>query len=196
MNQKLFNKISKNYFSKLKHKNKNNLNLNLVILFSGVPGSGKTYTAKIIEKKYKAVRINKDEIGKILLKLRITDKTKNKETISDKYIYKLLKKWPFKNKLIIIDKSIDRVYPNLFKLLKQNKFETFIIRINTSKSLAIKRIKSRKPNNLEEWLTKINVWFNDFNKSGKHLKPSITLINKPHQNLNLTKLFKKISKKI
>ena len=191
MEQKLFNKISKHYLPLLKYKNKNNPNL--VILFSGVPGSGKTYTAKILEKKYKAIRINKDEIGKILLKLKITDKTMNKETISDKYIYELLKKWPFKNKLIIIDKSIDRVYPNLLKLLKQNKFQTFIIRLNTSRSLAIKRIKLRKPNNLDEWLLKIDEWFNDFKKSGKHLKPKVILTNKYSKNLELKKLYKKLS---
>ena len=61
---KIFEKINKRFFPKLKNTNTNNLPF--IIAFSGVPGSGKTTISKILEKKYKGVRIDNDELRDII----------------------------------------------------------------------------------------------------------------------------------
>ena len=43
-------------------------NKKLLICFVGIPGSGKTYLAKIIEKKFKGIRINSDNLRKVINK--------------------------------------------------------------------------------------------------------------------------------
>jgi hypothetical protein len=118
MNKQTFQLISENFFPLLKYKNI--CNPNLAILFSSVPCSGKTHLSKIIEDKYKAIRINKDEIGEIILKLNLTKKTNQKEDLADQYIYYLIENLLFKNKLIVLDKSIDRTYKKTFQLLQKN----------------------------------------------------------------------------
>jgi len=92
LNKQTFNKISKKYFPILKNKNLKNKNIKnkkLAICFSGVPGSGKTSIAKIIEDKYKAVRINKDEIGTVIRNLNLIENNNQKEDLSYKYINQL-----------------------------------------------------------------------------------------------------------
>jgi predicted kinase len=49
-----------------------------MICFAGIPGSGKTYLAKKIEKKYGGVRITSDEIRKIIDKKITKKKMKEK----------------------------------------------------------------------------------------------------------------------
>ncbi len=181
----LFNKIYKLHAQKLK--NLNISNKRLVICFSGVPASGKTSLAMILEKKYNAVRINKDEIGNLINKIK-TITTKEKEELADKYIIHLFNNWIFKNNLIILDKSIDRKYKEIFDILKNNKFQKFIIRLNISKSVALKRIKERNKENLHEWLEKVDKWFKDFEDSGKNIQPDFIYNNKQ----DLRELFKKL----
>jgi 2-phosphoglycerate kinase len=50
----------------------NNLNVRnkrVAVCFSGIPGSGKTTIARVLEKRYKGVRLNGDDIGKIIRNL-------------------------------------------------------------------------------------------------------------------------------
>ncbi len=61
-------RIYKEHLKHLKNKNISN-NKKAVICFSGIPGAGKTYIAKILEKRYKGVRIRSDDIREIVKKL-------------------------------------------------------------------------------------------------------------------------------
>lgn len=161
----------------------------LVICFSAVPASGKTLLSKIIEKKYSAVRINKDKIGQIILSLNPTQSTTEKENLTDQYIHHLFNNYPFPNTLIILDKSIDREYPKLLNLLKEINFKRFIIRIYSNKQDIINTIKTRNKSNAKEWLVKVDKWFNDFQLSEKNLKSDIDI-----KNINdLNKLYKMLT---
>ena len=190
MNNQKFTKISNKYYPYIK--NKNIKNKKLAICFSGVPGSGKTSIAKILEDKYKAVRINKDDIGKIINSLNLTN-TNKKEDLSYQYINQLISNYPFSNHLIIIDRSIDRTHNETFKILRKFGFKIFIIRIKVSKSIAIKRIKKRNYKNFQVWMSKINKWFSDYNKSGKMIKANINLDD---NNLDLEEMYKKLDKEL
>src|SRR5437868_6813229 len=81
-------------------------NKTFFICFSGTPGMGKTYIAKILEDTYKAVRINTDEIRKIIKSLDNEFTENSVET----YLYYFLKNYSSPNRFFILDASIDRRY--------------------------------------------------------------------------------------
>ena len=65
MEKNIFREIYKKHSRFLKNR-KVRRNKKLIICFSGIPGSGKTVLAKILEKRYRGVRINSHRIGKIM----------------------------------------------------------------------------------------------------------------------------------
>ncbi|MDP2925973.1 MAG: AAA family ATPase [Nanoarchaeota archaeon] len=165
-------------------------NKKLIICFSGVPASGKTTLAKILEKRYMGIRLNKDDIGNIILKLNLVNETDIKEGFSSEYIIHLLKNYPLKNKLIILDKSIDRDYKTLFNILKKYSYPIFLIRLKISREKMIKRINKRNNDNLEAWIKKVDKWFFDFIEANKHIKPDFVYNNKD----DLNELFFKLDR--
>ena len=83
MEEKIYNKISENLFSKLK--NTNIYHSPFIITFSGVPGCGKSSLAKIIEDKYNAVRINNDLIRDIITEEKLTNSGEDTEILLQNY---------------------------------------------------------------------------------------------------------------
>jgi adenylylsulfate kinase-like enzyme len=63
-NSSVFEEIYKKHSKILE--NKNIKNEKLIICFSGIPGSGKTTVAKKLERRYRGVRINTHDLGKII----------------------------------------------------------------------------------------------------------------------------------
>jgi len=187
-NKNLLKEIFKIHASKLKYLNRKNKKV--AILFSGVPASGKTSVAKLIEKRFHAVRINKDNLGKFIKKEKLI-KTASEDFLYD-YLLHFLENYSSKNQFITLDNSIDRKYKLILKALKKNGYKTFIIRIPISKQTAIKRIKKRNPENVEEWLIKIDKWFSDFKNCKKRVKADFIV----DKNSKIENLFKKIEEKI
>lgn len=97
----------------------------LMICFSGFSGSGKTHIAKILEQRYKGIRIRSDNIRTIISNLNpnITDTDKDK--IVYEYLERLFENREFKNKLLILDRGIDRKYKRTFSIFK-NKITRFL----------------------------------------------------------------------
>ena len=81
MNDVLFTKIYQQHIKQLK--NVFCVNKKLLVCFSGVPGSGKTTLAKKLERKYKGVRINTDDLRDIFDMFGI----KNREKELDDYLF-------------------------------------------------------------------------------------------------------------
>jgi len=144
-------------------RNLNIKNPKLIIAFSGIPGSGKTYISERIENHYKAIRINTDKIRNIIKIL--FNNTYSKEQINiitDKYMIFLFNKLNKNiNKTIILDCSIDRRYAQIKKFVLFNKYNIFIICMEITKRLAIKRIKIRNYPNSKPYLEKLNKWIED-----------------------------------
>ncbi len=163
----------------------------LMIFFSGIPGSGKTYISKVIEKRYKAVRIRTDSIRKIIWKLGIREENK-KEFLLDKYCLWLLSNWSFANKFIILDKGIDRDYDKISNLAKDNKYEIFLIRLKVPKNVLDKRIFKKKNKRDPHFDSEIGRWTNEWEHFGKRIKPDIVIENE--NKLDLKPLFLKLDK--
>jgi len=163
-NNLLFNKIfiiHKKQLKDLLVRNKK-----LIVCFSGIPGSGKTYISKILEKRYKAIRINNDNIRKIIKKLVTGNsevKTQQRQEILQNYLIWFIQNHKYKNKLIILDSSIDRKYNLINKIASKNNFKVFTIQIKLNKKQAVKRAIKRSGGkedlnyigNIRRWIKKI-----------------------------------------
>lgn len=187
MQKQLISKIHKKYIKKLKHLNISHKKL--MICFSGFAGSGKTYIAKILEKRYKAVRIRSDDIRRII----IDTKLKEIDKLTYSYLEWLSKTWKFKNKLIILDMGIDRRYKEMFSIFKKKGYKIFIIRLKVSKKTAYRRAAERNKGIVDEhFRNEIARWIREWREFGKKVKSDIIITNE--KNLSLKPLFEKLGK--
>lgn len=169
-------------------------NEKLIICFSGIPGSGKTYIAKVLEKRYNAIRIRSDTIRKIINDLE--EDFDNIDEIVYDYIDWLLKSFPFVNKLIILDMSIDRRYEKLFLFFEELGYKRFIIRLKVSQKVYEKRIIKKLEKLDRNYINRINDWKKQYKEFGKKVKPDIIIENNKDNELNLKPLFKKLDRLI
>ena len=133
-----------------------------MICFVGVPGSGKTWLAKKIEKQYNGVRINNDLLRKIIDK-KITKKEEEREEILKEFLSKFLKQYAFKNKLVILDSGIERKYETIKEIADKKNIEIFIIKMVVPKKMIIQRIKKKDEKRFGEHPEHIRGWFEDYN---------------------------------
>lgn len=171
--------------------NKTNLKRTTVITFAGVPCSGKSTISKEIEKRYGGIRINLDDVMRIISEKNLVETVEQSEEMKKLFVYFALKKSQFENKLIILDASIDREYERFFKICKENDWNYLIIQLEIEKREVIERIKKRNPDNLDNWLPRIDKWFKDHEKFKKQIKTDI-LVEGTNPNFKI--LFDKLDK--
>ena len=185
--KEIINQIHEEYSKQLK--NVSVPHNKLVICFSGIPGSGKTHISKILEKRYKGVRIRGDSIRQIV---------KNLGLEIDKYTYNYLEwldyNYSFKNKLMILDGGMDRRYRRTFQVLKNNGYRIFIIRLKASKEKAQERVFAMHGGYEQHFVDNIDRWIMENKEFGKNVKPDIEIENE--NKLNLKPLFLKLDKLI
>ena len=169
-----------------------NLEKRTVITFAGVPCSGKSTVSREIEKRYGGVRINFDEVMETISKKNLVKNLEQSEQIKSLFAYTLLKNPPFKNKLVILDGSIDRRYETLFKICNENKWDYLIIQLEISKKEATRRINERNPDNLDNWLPRVDKWFKEHEKFKENIKSDILMNG---EDLDFEFLFEKLDKK-
>lgn len=187
INGELLNKIYKIHIKQLK-----NLSVphkKLIICFSGIAGSGKTYIAKILEKKYKGVRIRNDDIREIIINL---DKELDVDETTYKYCDWFFDNYKFKNKLIILDRGIDRRYMHVFPFVKKRGYKTFIIRLKVPERVYERRIINKLGKLDDNYIKRIEDWKKQYKEFGKNVKSDIIIKNNKDNELNLEPLFKKL----
>lgn len=186
INKNKFEIISKRLLPQLKYKDLPNKQL--IITFAGVSYSGKTAIAKILEDKYKSVSISSDNLMGIASR-EYSIKNLDYEKLKNDYIYYILKNPPFRNHLIILDKSMDREYKRFFEVCKSNDLNYFLIQLEISRKNAVSRAKKRNPHDLDSWLSRFDRWFREHEEFKKNVKSDVILDGaKP----DLKRLFKKI----
>lgn len=188
--QSEFEKISEALFSKLKYiKEKNS---QLIVLFSGIPGSGKSYISRKLEEKYHAIRIDNDLIRDIIYhsgNFSLSDK--EAEELLQDYNEYFIRNYPFSNKLLILDKSMDRQYKRFFPIFEELRLKYLVIRLDMNKDEAIKRIMKRKGENLILVKESMERWQKEFEDFGKYAHYDVLLsglhpdFNKIYKIINL-----------
>lgn len=147
----------------------------LVICLSGTPGMGKTYLAKLLQERYKGVRLCTDEIRDIMRDS--FPSINNGELLLGRYLFYFLDHYKGPNKLIILDASIDRRYTALFPVLEQKKIPYVVIRLDVPRQMAINRIKRREGILNENYLQHFDSWYADYESFGRSFSKSFVLKN-------------------
>jgi tRNA uridine 5-carbamoylmethylation protein Kti12 len=164
-------------------KNLDNPNPKLFIFMSGVPGSGKTYLAKQLEKDLKAIRVSNREAYHVIkddLKIKLDDY----HEIIHEYRYFLLNKLKsYPNGLVIIDASIDREYENLTKWADDNDYKYFVIGIDISREEAEARLKINEPNSYKDYLLHMDKWIADHEKFNAKVKADFVYAEEKYTDL-------------
>ena len=188
--QNKFGKISNKLFPRLS--NINSDNERFTIIFSGIPGSGKSSLSKIIESRYNDVRINNDHIRRIIDEGGLTENSEEMEELLQDYMFNLLENYPFKNGLLVLDKSMDRQYERFFALCESKNLDYFIIRMYISKESAIERITRRENvENIGDLKKSMDKWIKDYQNFGRSTKADIVLDS---NDINLNELYRLLDK--
>lgn len=166
----------------------------LLICFSGVPGSGKSNIAKLIEEKYSGVRVSTDELRRIIKKMgekdsRLWDEV-YKEEVLEKYLYGLLEDWPFENGLVVLDKGIERDYKKVFSHSGKSGFKIFLIRVYASREILTGRMKERHDGTLtDNFVNNVDRWIEEFKEFGENFESDLVINNDADDNPDIRDVF-------
>lgn len=149
-------------------------NPKVLICFSGVPGAGKTTTAKALEANFHGMRLSSKEVNEIIdrLWMKIVDPQRRK-LIQDYTVWLMDKiALEFVNKLISLDSSIDNKYPRIFAWADENSFQKGIICLRVPKETAIERVRLREEK-YDDYIKNMNRWQENQNKFLESTTPDI-----------------------
>lgn len=113
----------------------------LVILFSAVPGSGKTTLARRLARDLKACYIQADGLRTMLSGHGIDPRSLRISPLTTEITQRIFENDP--NKLIVLDASIDRTWPEVFERLKKDAIPSFLIRLTISPDEVSNRLIKR-----------------------------------------------------
>ena len=154
----LFDKVYLKYKEKLS--NLDVSNPPLLITFAAVPGSGKRTISKMLESELQAVRINCDYIQELFYDLR--GKRFYDGFILEKreFIYWLVRKIikEYENKLVILDKSIDRSYEDIKDLTDELEIPFIVISLETGREELVKRLKKLYGDYSKNYINDLDIW--------------------------------------
>jgi predicted kinase len=192
-NEKILEKIFKEHCLQLK--NTDIKQPPFFITFSGTPGMGKTFLAKQLEDKYKAVRIRTDDIRRLVeSNLSNQRKQKDYENVLEEYLKYFFKHYKLANKRFILDASIDRRYKTLFPKLKAKNIKFVVIRLKVPRDLIAKRFTEREGDKANWYIKKLDAWLSDYDNFAAQYKDYISYEN--NNEIRLDKLFEEIDKEI
>jgi len=163
----------------------------LIIAFSGIPGAGKSRLSKMLEERYHGVRVGNDSIRAILHHQEFSLSDEEKETFLQDYNEFFIRNYPFTNKLLILDKSMDRQYKRFFPVFDELGLKHFIIRIEIGKEEAIQRILNREEIDPNYLRTNMERWQREFEDFGKNAHYDLLLDG---LNPNMNFVYRKIDK--
>jgi tRNA uridine 5-carbamoylmethylation protein Kti12 len=156
--EKMFNEVYINYKNKLS--NLDSTNSPLLICFAGVPGSGITTISKRLEEELKGVRINSDDVQNILQVYRGKEFYEGFILEKREFIYWLIREIisEYGNKLVILDKSIDRSYEDIKKLAKELDIPFVVISLETSRKELVKRLNNLYGEYAKNYINDLDGW--------------------------------------
>ncbi len=192
----ILKEIYQKHLSQLKHLDVPHKKL--VICFSGIPSSGKTTLARKIEKRYRGVKITNDEVRKIIREVMEKRKIKRNEERNQKnlhdYLAYFLRSYDEKNKLIILDSGIDRIWKEEKKWFEEFGYSFFIIRMDISLKEIHRRLQEREMKMPERNFERLEQWKKEYAKAKREIKADF--IVKDDLPEEVQKIFEKLDEMI
>jgi predicted kinase len=142
------------------------------IIFSGVPGSGKTTLARKLARDLRAQYIRHDDLRELarrhdydIAKLTISSISRIvMDTIMDEDA----------NKFVIVDASLDRTWPLFFEHTTEHGALPIIIRLEVPRHIVEKRVSERGEDDFGK-VTGLDSYYAQFENSKKHVPATLTL---------------------
>jgi predicted kinase len=142
------------------------------MIFSGVPGSGKTTLGKKLARDMQSVYIRHDDIRQIARERGYDVQKLTISSISRIVIDTILENDA--NGLILLDASLDRTWPMFFDHAKQQQAQPIVIRLNVPRKVIEARIVARPAYDFGK-VDDIDVFFEQFEACKKEVKATIEL---------------------
>lgn len=142
------------------------------IIFSGVPGSGKTTLARKLARDLRAQYVRHDDI-RALVRARGHDINQIAiPSISSIVIDTILEKDA--NKCIIIDASLDRSWPRFFDHAKEQRAQPIVVRLNVPRAEVERRIHAREDHDFGK-IEDLDAYYEQFENSKKNVIADLEL---------------------
>ena len=159
-------------------------NKKLLICFAGVPGSGKTYLARLIEDKYNGIRLSNDEVREIIVDILGKDDEENRERLLHEYLGYFISHFKSPNGLIILDSGIERKYDRVKEMANKYKFKIFVINVDASLDRVRDRIALRPKHDREHFEREIGRWTKEYRDFISKVKVDFTFGSEGDVDLN------------
>ncbi|HET8669748.1 MAG TPA: ATP-binding protein [Candidatus Saccharimonadales bacterium] len=177
MNDKQIADIIDIYYAQLA--NKDTRQPKRVVLFSGVPGSGKSTIARAIERNLRAVRISNDEIRDRIMAAAPTIQPDVREKIKFKVGTGVMTRLARETSgLIVVDASCDRGFDEYNGWAERNGYRVVLLRMQVSRSVIEERIQKRDNQgrrNVSRSLGMLDTWWQQWEKFGKTHTPDLII---------------------
>jgi len=130
-----------------------------LVCFSGVPLSGKTTMAKLLQYRYGMVRLRTDTVREV-----IGEMEEDLEPYA--YVRYFLSNHGFPNHRIVVDASIDRLYEDVAAICEEQEIPMFVIRLPIPEDLG-QRARERSGEEWEQWIDRMDKWKADYRRAGE-----------------------------
>lgn len=121
--------------------NKDVTNRPFVVVFSGTQGMGKTHLARALEKDLQGVRFSTNVLRAMMMQNGMAITRGNTGAYTDYFLAKHLENE--KNKLVILDTSVDRYWAELRPKLVEKKIPYFFVRLEIPRPVVMRRLMER-----------------------------------------------------
>jgi dephospho-CoA kinase len=142
------------------------------IIFSGVPGSGKTTLARKLAQDLSAQYIRHDDIRK-LARNHGYDVTKLTISSISRIVMDTIMENDA-NKLVIVDASLDRTWPLFFEYTTEHGALPIVIRLDIPRPIIEQRIHQRDKDDFG-YITNLDEFYAQLENSKKHVPATMTL---------------------
>ena len=143
------------------------------VIFSGVPGSGKTTLARKLARELKAQYIRHDDI-RALARSHGYDLAKLTISSISRIVMNTIMEGDDANKFVIVDASLDRTWPLFFEHTREHGAMPVIIRLEVPREIVEKRIEARSKDDFGS-VTNLDAFFDQFENSKRHVPATMTL---------------------
>ncbi len=143
----------------------------VLIVFSAIPGSGKSELTKRLIKNYGISGIANKDIRKSLEQTGHTEDV----TIGDYTLWLLDRLVKQGAKTIVFDRNIDQWYETAKSWAAKNSYQFLVVRIDVSRSVLEKRLHNREGSKVSKVLEVLDFYSNEHERMTQNIQANVVL---------------------